>query len=99
MWFGMHNGRAYVRSLADAGKVRRLQQDPHVRVAPCNIRGNPRGPFTEGVGRILGAEEAATAESALDRHYGLRRRLFEGPGTRLGVRTVYIELTPASLAH
>jgi len=34
------------------------------------------------------------AEAALDRHYGLRRRLYEGIGSKLGVQTVYIEITP-----
>jgi PPOX class probable F420-dependent enzyme len=41
MWFGLHTGRVYVESLADAGKVKRLQHDRHVRVAPCTVRGKP----------------------------------------------------------
>ncbi len=94
MWFGLQRGRVYVRSLADAGKVKRLRNDPHVRIAPCSIRGRPTGPFTEGVGRILPGEENGVAEAALDRHYGIRRRLYEGLGSKLGVQTVYIEITP-----
>jgi PPOX class probable F420-dependent enzyme len=94
VWFGLHRGLLYVESLADAGKVRRLRHDPHVRVAPCTIRGRRTGPFTEGVGRILAAAEEKAAEAALDRHYGLRRRLYVGLGTRLGVKTVFLELTP-----
>jgi uncharacterized protein len=94
MWFGLQDGRVYVRSLADAGKVMRVRNNPHVRVAPCGVRGRPTGPFTEGVARILPAEETEVAEAALDRHYGLRRRLYEGLGSRLGVQTVYIEITP-----
>lgn len=97
MWFGFEGGRVYVRSLADAGKVKRLRRDPRVRVAPCSLRGNPTGPFSEGIGRILGADEEQLAESALDRHYGLRRRLYEGLGSRLGVQTVYLELVPAAM--
>ena len=53
VWFGLHDGRLYVESLADAGKVTRLRHDRHVRVAPCTVRGKPKGPFAEGVGRIL----------------------------------------------
>lgn len=94
MWFGLHDGRVHVRSLADAGKVKRLRNDPHVRLAPCSIRGRPTGLFAEGVGRILPVEETGIAEAALDRHYGMRRRLYEGLGSQLGVQTVYIELTP-----
>ena len=50
VWFGLHDGRVYARTLVDAGKVKRLRQDPHVRIALCDVRGNPAGPFAEGVG-------------------------------------------------
>jgi uncharacterized protein len=75
LWFGLHNGRLYVENLADAGRAKRLRHDWRVRVAPCTVRGKPTGPFANGTGRILGAAEEADAESALDRHHGLRRRL------------------------
>ncbi len=97
MWFGLLNGRVYVESLADAGKVKRLQHSRQVRVAPCNLRGTPRGPFAEGSGRILQADEEQIAESALDRHYGWRRRPYVRLGGRLGVQSVYLELTPIGL--
>jgi PPOX class probable F420-dependent enzyme len=96
MWFGLHDGLVYVESLADAGKVKRLRHDPHVRVAPCTIRGRPTGPFTDGVGRILAAAEEKDAEAALDRHYGLRRRVYVKLGSRLGVKTVFLEVTPTT---
>lgn len=99
VWFGMHDGCAYVESLADAAKVKRLGHDRRVRVAPCTLRGDPRGPFADGVGWILGAAEEQNGEAALDRHYGVRRRLYARLGNRLGVRSVYLELTPTGLDH
>ena len=98
MWFGLVTGRMYLESLADAGKVKRLRHDPHVRVAPCTVRGKPTGPFAEGLGRVLGADEGEAAESALDRHYGLRRRVYRRFGRRLGVQSVYLELAPTAEA-
>ena len=97
VWFGLHDGRMYVESLEDAGKVKRLRRDGRVRVAPCTVRGKPKGPFAEGVGRILSAAGENIAELALDRHYGLRRRLYVRLGARLGVRSMYLELTPTGL--
>ena len=97
VWFGLHDGRMYVESLADAGKVKRLRRDGRVRVAPCTARGKPTGPFAEGGGRILSAAEEHIAESALDRHYGLRRRVYVRLGARLGVRSMYLELTLAGI--
>jgi hypothetical protein len=93
MWFGVDGDRVYARSLADAAKVARLRRDPRVRVAPCTSRGRPTGPFAEGVGRVLSPEESDAAERALDRHYGRPRRIYEGAGTRMGVQTVYLEIT------
>ena len=60
VWFGQHDGRLYVESLADAGKVKRLRHNRCVRVAPCTVRGNPKGPFADGVGRILGTARSRT---------------------------------------
>jgi PPOX class probable F420-dependent enzyme len=97
VWFGLDEGCLYVETLADAGKVKRLRHDRRVRVAPCTIRGKPKGPFADGIGRILGPAEEETAELALDRHYGLRRRLYLRLGSRLGVRSVYLELTPTGI--
>ena len=70
VWFGLRDSCVYVESLADAGKVKRLRQDQHVRVAPCTLRGKPTGPFTDGVGRILAAAEEQNAE-----HTGARSAL------------------------
>jgi hypothetical protein len=95
MWLAVDGeGRAYARSLSDAGKVARLRRDPHVRLAPCTVRGKPTGPFAEAEGRVLGPGEAEHAERILDRKYGRGRRLFEGAGSRLGVQTVYLEIAP-----
>lgn len=68
VWFGLHDGRLYVESLAEAGKVKRLGHDWRVRVAPSTVRGKPTSAFANGTGRILGASEETDAESALDRH-------------------------------
>jgi uncharacterized protein len=99
VWFGLHNDRLYVESLADAGKVKRLRHDQRVRVAPCTVRGRPKGAFADGVGRILGTAEEKNAESSLDQRYGLRRRLYVRLGARLGVRSVYLELIPTSISR
>ncbi|HEV3230433.1 MAG TPA: PPOX class F420-dependent oxidoreductase [Solirubrobacteraceae bacterium] len=95
VWFGLDDaGRAYVRSELDTGKVKRLRRDSHVRVAPCTVRGRPLGPGTEAAARILPAEEEGRAEAALAANYGLGRRVYEGVGSRFGMKTVYLEIVP-----
>jgi uncharacterized protein len=96
VWFGLGAGRLYVRSEADVAKVRRVRNDPRVRVVPCTVRGKPLGPPAEGRARVLeDPAEERQAESALRANYGLGRKVYEGAGGALGTATVYLEITPS----
>jgi uncharacterized protein len=95
VWFGLSDGKLYVRSDANAAKVKRIGNDPRSRVAPCTSRGKPLGPPAEGRARILDQPgEGGLAEAALRANYGLGRRIYEGAGDALGTKTVYLEVTP-----
>ena len=65
-------GVFYVYSEADAGKVKRIRNNPKVRVAPCDMRGNLRGAWVEARARICAAEEAAQGQQLLRRKYWLK---------------------------
>jgi PPOX class probable F420-dependent enzyme len=96
VWFGLADGKLYVRSDADAAKAKRIRNDPRSRVAPCTSRGKPLGPPAEGRARILDQQtENDMAETALRANYGLGRKIYEGASERLGTKTVYLEITPA----
>jgi uncharacterized protein len=95
VWFGLGERGLYVRSEADVAKVKRIRNDPRVRVAPCTVRGKPLGPPAEGRARVLeGQGDVDAAEAALQANYGLGRKVYEGAGGALGVATVYLEITP-----
>jgi len=96
VWFGLGERALYVRSEANVAKVKRIRNDPRVRVAPCTVRGKPLGPPAEGRARVLETErDAEIAETALRSNYGMGRRLYEGVATGpLGIATVYLEITP-----
>ena len=53
VWFGLGDGKLYVRSEATVAKVRRIRNDPRVRVAPCTVRGKPLGRPADGRARVL----------------------------------------------
>jgi uncharacterized protein len=97
VWFGLRDGKLYVRSEGDVAKVRRIRNDSRVRVAPCTVRGRPLGAPAEGRARVLerGSPEEDVAEGALKANYGLGRRLYERAGGALAESLVYIEVTPA----
>jgi uncharacterized protein len=93
LWFGMDDGKLYVHT---AGyKVKRIERNPDVLVAPATFRGRPLGPPLAGTARVLPATEAAAAEKRLADKYGLQRRLYLKVFGQedLGV---YVEVTPTA---
>jgi uncharacterized protein len=93
VWFGVdRDGRAYFHSEARLGKVKRIRNDPHVRLAPCNLRGRPVGPAAEGRARVLGPEDDDRAEAAIEANYGLGRKFFQS--TEGSLDMVYVEVSP-----
>ena len=98
VWFALLDDRHFVISTeARTAKVRRIRGNPRARVFPSDMRGKPLGPGVEGTARILEApEERERAEEALDRHYGLSRRIYEKlMADKHG--TAYIEVSPGTL--
>ena len=97
IWFGLDDrGRAYARTMHDAGKVKRIRNDPRVLIAASTQRGKPKGPVIAGSARVLPPEEWPNAEAALAAAYGLGRRIYEGALGGPEDLTTYIEVTAGS---
>jgi len=95
VWAGLaENGRLYIRTERDVVKVKRIRNDPRVKVAPCGSRGQPRGDLIEGRARILAPEEEEYAERTLAEHFGLGRRIYESTMGAAAGPMVYIEVSP-----
>jgi PPOX class probable F420-dependent enzyme len=94
--FGLDDqGRLYFRSEPHVAKIRRIRNDPHVRVCSCNIRGKPTGAIAEGRARIVPPEESDHAAEAVAANWSAPMRVFERGGERFGIESVYVEVTPA----
>jgi uncharacterized protein len=96
VWFGIGDGKLYVRTEGDVAKVKRIRNDPRARIAPCTLRGKPIGPAAEGSARVIerGSPDEERAERALQANYGIGRRIYERVGARFSDDLVYIEVTP-----
>jgi hypothetical protein len=92
VWFGLDAGNVYTYTFADAGKVKRLRNDPRVLLAPCTVRGRPLGRAIEGRGRRLAREEWGRAERAIEANYGVGRRLYTLADEQ--AEMTYLEITP-----
>ena|SRR5437764_14213023 len=91
LWFGVGNGKLYAHTMGF--KVKRIERNPQVRVAPSTFRGRPVAAPIEGTARIL--ESDADAEKHIAANYGWSRRAYY----RLFGQTeagVYVEVTPSS---
>ncbi len=78
VWFVEEDGVLYVRTPARSGKVKRLRNDPRVRLVPSDGRGNPKGAWVDGRARtVVDSAEAERANRLVHRKYGWRKKLIE----------------------
>lgn len=67
----------YVYSTGDAGKVKRIRNNPRARIAPCDIRGNLLGEWMDAEARIVtDNREAQLAQRLLDAKYRPWKQIF-----------------------
>jgi hypothetical protein len=60
-----------VWTIRDSGKVKRIRRSGRAQIAPCTVRGNPRGPAVDATARMLPDTEAPVVLDALAAKYGL----------------------------
>jgi uncharacterized protein len=72
VWFVLHKDAFYVYTEADSWKVKRIRDNPRVRVAVCNIRGDVKGPWLDATASLVEGDERLTANRLLDRKYFLK---------------------------
>lgn len=75
IWFIILDGLIYFRTDAKSGKVKRIRNNPDVRIAPCDIRGNVRGQWLDGKTYFADSEESSTVHSMINKKYGFMTTL------------------------
>ena len=71
VWLAVTNGKLYVYSEGDAGKVKRIRANGRAQFAECDMRGNLLGDFVDATGKIVTDEtERQQAFAALKAKYG-----------------------------
>ncbi len=95
VWFAQVGDTLYGLSEPQAGKIKRMRNNPTVSVAPSTASGKALGGSAPGMARLLPPSEDAVARQALDKKYGLQMTLFK---VYLKVRRVpraFWEIKPA----
>jgi PPOX class probable F420-dependent enzyme len=77
VWFALDGDVMYVMTGKDAGKVKRIRNNPAVTLGPCDRTGNLLGPTQPATARLLAESEYARANTLLNRKYGFMKSIFD----------------------
>jgi PPOX class probable F420-dependent enzyme len=95
VWFALVDGKLFGTTQAQAGKIKRIRNNPRVSIAPSTVRGEVLGEAVEGIGRVLDPSEFKQAEDALKKKYGLQYFLFSTMAKlRGGSQSIFWEVAP-----
>lgn len=72
VWFVLHNDAFYAYTEADSWKVKRIRNNPRVRVAACSIRGEIKGPWLDATASLIEGAERLAADRLLNQKYFLK---------------------------
>ena len=76
VWFAAMDGRLYVFTAGDSGKVKRLRHSSRARIAPSDARGNARGEWWDAQARLVTEPRVIErAHAAMRAKYGWPARV------------------------
>ncbi|RWA23713.1 PPOX class F420-dependent enzyme [Mycolicibacterium elephantis DSM 44368] len=76
VWAAPDGDRLVVITQDKSWKVKRIRNTPRVTIAPCDMRGNPKGEAVEAVAAILDKSANAATYDAIGKRYGLLGKTF-----------------------
>jgi uncharacterized protein len=86
--------KLYIYTIENTGKVKRVRNNPRVRIAPCNRTGGLKGDWIEARAQVVQGAEAALGLKLLTQKYFLKRIFDLFAGFRKAKRDVLV-ITPA----
>src|ERR1700736_4731563 len=61
--------KLYLYTVGNSGKIKRIRNNPRVRIAPCDMRGSVLGEWVDARAEIVTGAEAAHGVSLLNKKY------------------------------
>jgi PPOX class probable F420-dependent enzyme len=81
VWFAQDDDLLYVRTVADSWKVKRVRNNPQVKVVPCKAQGQPLGEWVAAQAwQINDPAREKEVNALFNRKYGLQKRAFDAMG-------------------
>lgn len=72
-----NQAKLYVYTIGVSGKVKRIRNNPRVRIAPCDARGRVLGEWADARAEIVTGEEARHGMELLNKKYVPWRQLMD----------------------
>lgn len=76
IWAALDGDRLLVITEDKSWKVKRIRNNPRVRLAICDVRGRPKSEAIEAAATILDKSETGAVYDAIGKRYGLLGRAF-----------------------
>jgi len=72
-----NDAKLYVYTIGVSGKVKRIRNNPRVKVVPCNMRGEVCGEWVDARAEILNGDEAKYGMELLNKKYAPWKQLLD----------------------
>lgn len=79
VWFVEYHGELCFTTEPYSGKVKRMRNNPSVKIAACKMDGTVTGEWHTATIRFMGGEESQAVDKVYAKKYGLMKFLFELP--------------------
>ncbi|MFX1498248.1 MAG: PPOX class F420-dependent oxidoreductase [Promethearchaeota archaeon] len=92
VWFVEQNKKIYFVTLQRRFKLKRIKNNPSVKIASSSMRGKPKGEYFDGIARILSDDESKHIIELFKKKYRMFKLMFKED--REGEKkSIFIEIT------
>lgn len=75
VWFVIENDLIYVITREKTGKVKRIKNNPHVKISPCTFTGKITGNWISGTAKRVIGNESKRAIELRKKKYGFKTKI------------------------
>lgn len=75
VWFVFEGENFFVITRSGTGKVKRLRNNPNVRISPCGFRGQLKGKWVNGIASFVDPIEFPRIISLRNKKYGIQSKI------------------------
>ena len=75
VWFVIENENIFIITKSKTGKVKRIRNNPNVRISPCNFKGKIKGEWIDGFATLKDPVEHPQIIKLRNKKYGLLSKI------------------------